>query len=160
MQECVSQISTFFRMVRNFCLPLLVIAAATALLHDIVVAISVRIGFVSELAGLVALAPAVLIDLVGMMLMLHIIHPGMPAFTRIRKNSIAGSAVLTEGFSGLSALSVMLIPFFAYYAAWGLLGDIIRDYSLLALKLDPIAEHGRVLDLRGGWWIAASIALV
>lgn len=52
-----------------------------------------------------------------------------------------------------------LLPFFAYYAAWGFLGDTVRQYSRLALGLDPLGEHGQVLDALDSRWLLVSVAI-
>jgi hypothetical protein len=160
MLELIKQLLTFMHLVRRFGLRLLLIAVSALLLHDLVLTTAVRIGFVSQVAGLILLAPAVLIDLIGLMLMLHCIRPGMPAFVKLQQRSAGIRQQQDNSYPGLAGLSIALLPFFAYYAAWGFLGNIIRDYSLLALKLDPFGQHGKVLDVRGGWWMAATVGVV
>lgn len=160
MLELIKQLLTFLHLVRGFGLRLLLIAVSALLLHNLVLTMAVQIGFVSQVAGLTSLAPAVLIELVGLMLMLHCIRPGMPAFVQLQQLGAGVRQHQDNSYPGLAALSVALLPFFAYYAAWGFLGDIVRDYSLLALKLDPFGQHGKILDMRGGWWVAASVGVV
>ena len=44
-------------------------------------------------------------------------------------------------------ITVALLPFFAYYAAWGFLGDTVRQYSRVTLDMAPFGESGNVLDV-------------
>lgn len=159
MLDVVPQSQKFLHLARDFGLRLLLIAVSALLLRDLVLALAVRVGFVSQVAGLIALAPVVLVELVGLMLMLHCIRPAMPAFTQIQQSNAEGRQQ-ESSYAGLSALSVVLLPFFLYYAAWGFLGDTIRDYSLLALTLDPFGQHGKILNIDGSWWIAGAVGSI
>jgi hypothetical protein len=55
-------------------------------------------------------------------------------------------------------LSIVLVPFFAYYAAWGFLGDVVREYSLLGLRLDPFGAHGPLLRAGDSQWLLLIVA--
>lgn len=54
----------------------------------------------------------------------------------------------------LNALSLALLPFFAYYAAWGLLDGIRRDFGIsyfLSVSFDNRENLGDILSLKGLW---------
>lgn len=67
------------------------------------------------------------------------------------------AATPMQRFTGV--LVVVLVPFFAYYAAWGFLGDVVRDYSLLGWRLDPFGEHGPLLRAGDSQWLLLIVAV-
>jgi hypothetical protein len=111
----------------------------------------VEIGFINRLLGLSALAVLVLLKLVVLVWMFHIVRPGLLSGTLPEESSSA-----PRRFTAV--LAVVLVPFFAYYAAWGFLGDVIRDYSLLGLRLDPFGEHGVLLKAGDSRWLLVIVA--
>ena len=61
----------------------------------------------------------------------------------------------------LDGLTLVLVPFFAYYAAWGLLGETVRRYSLRALEqMDPFTQKGSILDVLGAPGLIAAVAVI
>ena len=154
---------------------LLFIALAGVLLRELLLELSIRVGFLNHLAGLVTLTLVVLVKLIVVVAMFEIVRPGLPALHAAR-NQARESLPQDDGGQGdqghdvrgqvhrgsarlAAVLTAALVPFFAYYAAWGFLGDTIRDYSRLALTLDPFGTHGMPLDILGGWWLILSVAL-
>ena len=56
-------------------------------------------------------------------------------------------------------ITIALLPFFAYYAAWGFLGDTVRQYSRVTLDMAPFGESGNVLDVLDSRWLLLSVAV-
>ena len=123
-------------------------------LHPWLLRLSVEIGFIDRLLGLSALAVLVLLKLVVLLWMFHVVRPGLSSLGHGDLESAAGTPV--QRFTGV--LAVILVPFFAYYAAWGFLGDIVRDYSLLGWRLDPFGEHGLLLRAGDSQWLLLIVA--
>jgi len=124
-------------------------------LHPWLLRLCVEIGFVHRLLGLTALAVLVLLKLVVLLWMFYVVRPGLTAVDAVESGQ--GAATSTQRFTGV--LGVVLVPFFAYYAAWGFLGDVIRDYSLLGWRLDPFGEHGTLLRAGDSQWLLFIVAV-
>ena len=123
-------------------------------LHPWLLRLCVEIGFINRLLGLTALAVLVLLKLVVLVWMFHVVRPGLSAAGALDSDPNSNTPV--QRFTGV--LSVVLVPFFAYYAAWGFLGDVIRDYSLLGWRLDPFGEHGALLRAGDSQWLLLIVA--
>ena len=148
---------------------LLAIALLGTIAHSLLIEGAVTLGYVNRLAGLVSLTLVVLVDLVVVVALFETVRPALPSIAAASRADAAPAidvaAPEPEGFAGRLAavLSLALVPFFAYYAAWGFLGDTIRSYSRAGLAranpFDP-AHSGPLLDVSGGWWLVASVALL
>ena len=57
----------------------------------------------------------------------------------------------------LTVTAAVILPFFAYYAAWGFLGDTVREYSRLALERVPLGQGLRIFDLLQSSGLIAAI---
>lgn len=123
-------------------------------LHPWLLRLCVEVGFVNRLLGLTALAVLVLFKLVVLVWMFYVLRPGLAAVEAIETDPTATTPV--QRFTGV--LGVVLVPFFAYYAAWGFLGDVVRDYSLLGWRLDPFGEHGTLLRAGDSQWLLLIVA--
>lgn len=134
---------------------------------------AVALGFLNHLAGLISLTVVVLMKLVVVVALFEVLRPALPAMKYAATSgteSPASNAPKEPSTDSprppsrtsrvTTILSLALVPFFAYYAAWGFLSDTIRDYSRLGLSLDPFGTHGMLLDVAGGWWLALSVALL
>jgi hypothetical protein len=101
--------------------------------------------------------------LIAIIAMFHALRPALPYLERASGHAAApladaqAKAMPANRFT--AALTIALVPFFAYYAAWGFLGDTVRDYSRLALTLDPFGSHGMALDILDGWWLVLPVTL-
>ncbi|MGL4961146.1 MAG: hypothetical protein ACRC67_07920 [Inquilinus sp.] len=150
------------------------------LLNDQLVLLSANIGFVDRSLGFAALTLVVLTKLVVTVISFMILRPALPAAAAAQALS-AGTAVPITGpdpaiaggtgpspapaastrrqrlTSFATTLTIALVPFFAYYAAWGLLNDTIREYSILGLDLAPLGEGGNLLDAIGARWLVVSV---
>ncbi|KAB7779808.1 hypothetical protein [Xanthomonas sp. LMG 12460] len=147
---------------------LLAVALAGVLLNELLLQAAVWIGYQNRLAGLLSLTLVVLVKLVIFVLLFETLRPALPG---IASAALADQADATtaqdEGrarWRRLSAIvSQALVPFFAYYAAWGFLGETIRAYGREGLgqfnPFDP-TYRGSLFEVSGGWWLAASVALL
>lgn len=121
-------------------------------LHPWLLRLCVEIGFINRLLGLTALAVLVLFKLVVLLWMFHVVRPGLISLDPTDQSA----ATPVQRFTGV--LAIVLVPFFAYYAAWGFLGDVVRDYSLLGWRLDPFGEHGALLRAGDSRWLLLIVA--
>lgn len=117
----------------------------------------------NSLAGLSLLAIVVLLKLIVIVALFETVRQGLPALNRAsqtrpdRPGDEARTEPATVDF--ISALTLTLVPFFAFYAAWGFLGDTLRDYSRLALSLFLAGEEGSLLEVTGGAWLTVPIVV-
>ena len=57
----------------------------------------------------------------------------------------------------LAVTTAVILPFFAFYAAWGFLGDTVREYSRMALNSVPFGEKADIFGLLRSRGLVASI---
>ena len=137
MQETVGLARLFLRLWRQAWPVLLLLATLGSIANELLLPLAVRLGYLNSLAGFAMLALLVLAKLVVTVLMFVALRPYLPAVSALQ---IAGASQQPDtpqpagarAVIGLVALA--LVPFFAYYAAWGFLGDTVRDYSVRALS--------------------------
>ena len=107
--------------------------AAGMLLNQILLHVAVEVGIMNRLLGLVAIAPVILLQLLIVVAMFVILRSGLPRLRRParRPPSTPGTAPDKDADGGVFAVALLavLIPFYGYYAGWGLLGDTLRNYS-------------------------------
>lgn len=140
---------------------LLCIAALGAMLNDLLLPLAVRAGLANGLAGFVVLSVIVLAKLVTVVLMFLSLRPAMPAVAVLfptKPPPAVGEAGSREQ-TWLSVIAIAIIPFFAYYAAWGFLGDTVREYSILALQMAALGERVAVLDVPATLWLVLAVVL-
>src|SRR5690606_9058056 len=66
------------------------------------------------------------------------------------------------------ALLAVLIPFYGYYAGWGFLANMLRDYSRLFLNtqnsridfLAPTDFGPTALEVHSSWWVMIAVLLI
>lgn len=140
---------------------LLCIAVGGALLNDLLLPLAVRAGFANPLGGFAVLSCIVLAKLVTVVLMFLSLRPAMPAVTALFPAKARAGAAEGDGREEgwLAVVAIAIIPFFAYYAAWGFLSDTVRDYSLLALQMAELGQRVAVLDVPTTLWLIAAVAL-
>ena len=107
--------------------------AGGALLDQILLRVAVEIGFLNRLLGLLAIAPVILLQLLICVAMFLILRGGLPSTQSRQKQAAAtegppSEAQPTTGIFAVALLAV-LVPFYAYYAGWGFLGDTLRSYT-------------------------------
>lgn len=137
---------------------LLLTATLGMLAHDLLLLAAVETGLANPLAGMVVLSLVVLAKLVATVIMLMLLRPDLPAVRSLRR-SVEGEASAPETGDLLPLVAVAILPFFAYYAAWGFLGDTVREYSRLGLAKAPLGEGGDFLNVLRSSWLLASIAV-
>lgn len=126
------------------------------------------IGRWNSLAGLSILAIVVLLKLIVIVALFETVRRGLPALDAASRSpadkaaaeaQIQTEQIQTEVEPGnfVSALAFSLVPFFAFYAAWGFLGDTVRDYSRLSLSLFMSGESTGLLDVSGGAWLVVPV---
>ena len=124
--------------------------------------LATHVAMVNHMAGLALLTLVALTQLVVTVAMFQILRPALPAI-RAAQAAAAGTTNGEGETSGTARLTNMvtiaLLPFFAYYAAWGFLGDTVRQYSRAALDLAPFGESGNVLDVLDSRWLLFSVAI-
>lgn len=121
------------------------------------------IGRWNSLAGLSVLAVVVLLKLVVIVALFETVRRGLPALDAASRQvrDQLDTSVETEAVPGsfVSTLALSLVPFFAFYTAWGFLGDTVRDYSRLSLSLFMAGESAGLLDISGGKWLIVPIVV-
>lgn len=144
------------------------------LLNDQLLLLAAHTGFVDRSLGFAALTLVVLTKLIITVLGFMLMRPALPAAAAAQALSSGAAVPITgpdpdaatapvmptrrqrlAGFA--TTLTIALVPFFAYYAAWGFLNDTIREYSLLGLDLAPFGGDGNLLDAIGARWLVVSV---
>nr|WP_250813411.1 hypothetical protein [Neorhizobium tomejilense] len=127
------------------------------LLNDI----AATIGRWNPLAGLSVLALVVLLKLVVIIALFETVRRGLPALDAASRTPAEQrhAEIGTVPGNFVSALALTLVPFFAFYAAWGFLGDTVRDYSRLSLSLFLSGEATGLLDVSGSAWLIVPVVL-
>ena len=127
---------------------------------DLLLQLAARVGLQNHLAGLGLLTAVALAQLVVTVAMFQVLRPGLPAVQAALNRAESNGAAAPSGSARLARMiTIALLPFFAYYAAWGFLGDTVRQYSRLALELAPFGESGNVLDALDSRWLLVSVAV-
>lgn len=129
---------------------------------DLFMQLAARTALVNHMAGLALLTLVALTQLIVTVAMFQMLLPALPA-TRAAQQA-ARDESLGEARSGSARLArmvtVALLPFFAYYAAWGFLGDTVRQYSRVTLDMAPFGEGaGNVLDVLDSRWLVLSVVI-
>ncbi len=150
------------RLLARFWPQLLLIGACGAIAHDLLMRAAVWIGLQHPLGGMVTLSFVVLAKLVVIVLMFMVLRPGLPALEALRQQPATarvGTAAPKTDRRLLAVTAAALLPFFAYYAAWGFLGDTVREYSRSALHAVAFGEKSDFFDILGSHGVLVSIAL-
>lgn len=155
--DIIRPLSLAGRLFLRFWPQLLLLATIGVLLHDLLLDLAVRAGLENALAGMVVLSFVVLAKLVIIVMMFAVLRPAMTGLTALAEEPAAtpGTRYRTTHIVGVTAIAIL--PFFAYYAAWGFLGDTVREYSRLALARVPFGENANFLDLLQARWLVLSI---
>ncbi|OAE49166.1 hypothetical protein A7J57_00670 [Agrobacterium tumefaciens] len=124
--------------------------------------IAALIGRWNSLAGLSMLAIVVLVKLIVILALFETVRSGLPALDAASRAVTGQTHVDNRIDTGtrtfIGALTLSLVPFFAFYAAWGFLGDTIRDYSRLSLTLLMAGESAGLLNVSEGSWLIVPVA--
>ena len=156
----------------RFGAPLSAIWMGSYLLNILLLHAAVEIGLLSRFAGLIAIAPIILLQLLVFAAMFLVLRDGLPLMRRRSQAAQAEPDVPAdeprdrEFFAG--ALLAVLIPFYGYYAGWGFLSNTLRDYSRLFLStqiselsfVEPNDFGPTALEVHSSWWIAIAVLLI
>lgn len=129
---------------------------------DLFMQIAARAAFLNHMAGLALLTLVALTQLTVTVAMFQTLLPALPATRAAQQaaRSEASGEVRSGGARLARMVTVALLPFFAYYAAWGFLGDTVRQYSRVTLDMAPFGESaGNVLDVLDSRWLVLSVAI-
>ena len=152
-----------FRLLRRFWPQLVALVLVGILAGDLLMLLAAKVGLVNHMAGLALLTLVALTQLVVTVAMFQVLRPGLPEIGAAQDEAEAETEQTEKRRRGGSRLAAMitvaLLPFFAYYAAWGFLGDTVRQYSRLALDMAPFGESGNVLDVLNSSWLLFSVAI-
>jgi hypothetical protein len=160
----LSSLSLAGRLVLRFGPQLMLVALIGAIARALLLEGAVALSFLNRLAGLAFLTLVVLAHLVVVVVLFEIVRPGLPALDAAARGPAEAPPPSTPRRGAAvrryaSSVALALVPFFAFYAAWGFLGDAVRDYSKLALAVTPLGQSANVLDVSGGLWLAASVGV-
>ncbi|MER9357418.1 hypothetical protein NKI61_29745 [Mesorhizobium sp. M0514] len=134
---------------------------------DLFMQIAARAAFLNHMAGLALLTLVALTQLIVTVAMFQTLLPGLPAIRAAQQGARDKASEKTSGEEPSSSaarlthmVTVALLPFFAYYAAWGFLGDTVRQYSRVTLDMAPFGEgSGNVLDVLDSRWLIFSVVI-
>jgi hypothetical protein len=139
---------------------LLLIGALGTIARDLLLNAAVGVGLQNPLGGMVVLSLVVLTKLMVVVLMFAALRSGMPAVAALRQEASVANAGdrPAVGDHMLAVTAAAILPFFAYYAAWGFLGDTVREYSRLALQRVPFGERLNIFNFVHSQGMIASVA--
>jgi hypothetical protein len=161
LAEVALPIKLTFRLWLRFWPQLIVVVLLGLTVSDLLMWVAVKAAYINHYAGLGLLTLVALTQLVTTVSMIQIVRPGLPSVNAAQTQADEQADKSEFGLSRLTTIiAVALLPFFAYYAAWGFLGDTVRQYSRLALELRPFeGGGGSVLDVLDSKWILLSVAI-
>jgi hypothetical protein len=161
LAEVALPIKLTFRLWLRFWPQLIAVVLLGLTVSDLLMWVAVKAAYINHYAGLGLLTLVALTQLVTTVSMIQIVRPGLPSVNAAQTQADEQADKSEFGLSRLTTIiAVALLPFFAYYAAWGFLGDTVRQYSRLALELRPFeGGGGSVLDVLDSKWILLSVAV-
>jgi len=161
LAEVALPIKLTFKLWLRFWPQLVVVVLLGLTISHILMFLAVKTAYMNHYAGLGVLTLVALTQLVTTVSMIQIVRHGLPAVSAAQTQSDEAIAKAGSGFSRLTTIiAIALIPFFAYYATWGFLGDTVRQYSRLALAMRPFeGGGGNVLDVLDSKWILLSVVI-
>ena len=126
--------------------------------YDLLLGVAIRLAEASVLLSYAAIALLIVSQLVGVIAMFLVLRPSLPGL-----DSAGPGPALPQARPWLNVLAVALLPFFAYYASWGLLDGVKRDFTLsyiFGVSFERRESLQDILGLRGLWMaLLASWAL-
>jgi hypothetical protein len=159
VQDIVRPLALTASLLFRFWPQLVLIAAVGVVARDLLLEAAVTTGLRYPLGGMVVLSLVVLVKLLVVVTMFAALRPGLPALAALREEGAASSSDDRPRQSAdrtLAITAAVILPFFAYYAAWGFLGDTVREYSRLALDRAGFGEPVQIFEfLRSPALIAA-----
>ncbi|MDK1374347.1 MULTISPECIES: hypothetical protein [unclassified Sinorhizobium] len=146
------------RLLARFWPQLLLIAAVGYIVRDLLLRVAVAVGLQHPLGGMVVLSLVVLSKLVVVVMMFLALRPGLPALASVRQQRATPDG-RERNDRVLALVGAAILPFFAYYAAWGFLGDTVRGYSRLALSKVAFGEKAQFFDILSSQGLLLSIGV-
>jgi hypothetical protein len=141
------------------CWPQLALICCVGLIaHDLLLQGAVAVGLRFPLGGMVVLSFVVLAKLATFVLMFVALRPQMPALASLRKGT-KEAAEQPEREPVLAITAAAILPFFAYYAAWGFLGDTIREYSRMAFSEEAFGSGADIFAILQSGGVVFAIAI-
>ncbi|RWC51591.1 MAG: hypothetical protein EOS29_32205, partial [Mesorhizobium sp.] len=167
--DIIRPISLSFSLLLRFWPQLVALVLAGVLVGDLLMQLAAKVALANHFAGLAMLTLAALAQLVVTVAMFHVLRPGLPHVlaaqraadkaATIEARTEPGAAVNRRGSRLVRMITIALLPFFAYYAAWGFLGDIVRQYSRATLDQADFGQSADVLDVLDSRWLLVSVAV-
>lgn len=160
MADIVRPLALAGSLLGRFWPQLLLIGALGYIARDLLLNAAVAVGLQNALGGMVVLSLVVLTKLMVVVLMFGALRPGMPALASLRQEATVaggGGDRPATGDHMLAVTAAAILPFFAYYAAWGFLGDTVREYSRLALQRVPFGERLNIFNFVQSQGMVASV---
>jgi hypothetical protein len=160
VQDILRPLALTAGLLARFWPQLLLIASIGYIATDLLLNAAVGVGLRHPLGGMVVLSLVVLAKLLVVVTMFSVLRPALPALAALRQASRDEWPAPDERKTSdqmLAVTAAVILPFFAYYAAWGFLGDTVREYSRLALDRAPFGEKLNIFDLLSSSGLVASI---
>ncbi|RUW98480.1 hypothetical protein EOA35_23300, partial [Mesorhizobium sp. M8A.F.Ca.ET.023.01.1.1] len=167
--DIIRPISLSFSLLRRFWPQLVALVLAGVLAGDLLLQVAAKVALANHFAGLAMLTLVALAQLVVTVAMFHVLRPGLPnvlaaqrGADKAAESKVAGNEASDADRRGsrlVRMITIALLPFFAYYAAWGFLGDIVRQYSRASLDQAGFGQSGNVLDVLDSRWLLISVAV-
>ena len=161
-EDIVRPLALTASLIARFWPQLLLIGAIGYIASDLLLKGAVAVGLQNPLGGMIVLSLVVLTKLLVVVMMFAVLRPGLPALASLRQASAVHSPEARQTRSAdhmLAATAAVILPFFAFYAAWGFLGDTVRVYSRMALDAVPFGERADIFGLLRSRGLIASIVL-
>jgi hypothetical protein len=156
----VRPIGLTFSLLFRFWPQLVALVLIGVLAGDLLMELAAHVGILNHFAGLALLTLVALAQLIVTVAMFQVLRPGLPAVRAAQASAESDRSAEAEEASAFARMvTIALLPFFAYYAAWGFLGDIVRQYSRQSLNLAPLGEASDVLDVLDSRWLVISVAV-
>ncbi|MEO9339783.1 hypothetical protein ABFT80_20365 [Mesorhizobium sp. SB112] len=162
IQDIVRPLGLMAGLLGRFWPQLLLIGCVGYIARDLLLIAAVTVGLQHPLGGMVVLSLVVLSKLLVVVMMFAALRSGLPALASLRHEapgSTTGGGWRRDGDRMLAVTAAVILPFFAYYAAWGFLGDTVREYSRLALDRVQLGERLQIFELLNSRGLVASILL-
>lgn len=128
---------------------------AAKVAYFLLMALAIKLGSYGALLSFAAVAVLVVTQLLGTIGMFLSLRPSL-------SGALEGAVSASASRPWINAVAVALLPFFAYYAAWGLLDGIWIDFRQdFYRNLAPVSSEnpGDILHLKG-LWLALAIAWI
>lgn len=135
---------------------------AQRLAHELLMALAIRLSSFGLVLSYAVVAALVVAQLAGTIAMFLVLRPSLPALA-LALAPAHGSGPGHVVRPWLNAMAIALLPFFAYYATWGLLDNVRRAFLtgyLFGASFEGRENLQDVFALRGIWIALAAAAVL